>query len=402
MSDKKYIIIFLALITSGLISIAAFNYLVNPFNMFNSKNISGFNKNKPSSNLRQRLSKAYIVEKKCPENLIMGNSRALAISDTYDAWPNKKTYNYALASSSVYETLRYFQHANASCNIKTVLLGLDVLMFEKDAGVPSQFKEERLSVTNKGKKTINRIKSYLQDSVPALISLTAFRASIKTLRNQKTTNENKFYCSSAQKDHQRIIYKGGHQAFINEGNKMLFDLLSKIDTSDYMQKSLGFYSQLLKLAYDKKIRLILFIPPSHASLYETIHASGYTETFNSWKRNIITINEDMAHTLNTKAHVFYDFSGYNSITEEEIPPKEQIEVGMKWFWEAIHFKEELGYHILDRVFNHKRNNCPTPNDFGIKINIESLELHEKSQKKNRLKYIQTHTKITKNISEWKN
>lgn len=401
MTDKKYTIIFLTFFTLSMLSISTLNYLVDPFAIFNTKKITGFNKYKPESDRRQRLSKAYIVEKNCPENLIMGNSRALAISEKYDAWPNKNTYNYALTSANMYETYRYFQHASASCNIKTILLSLDVLMFEKGAGAPSQFKEERLSVTKYGKKTTNRIKSYLQDSIPALISLTAFKASIRTLRKQKTTIEKTFDCSSAQKDHQRIINKGGHYEFIKEGNRSLFKLLSNINGSHYMQLSLKFYTQFLRHAYDNNIRLILFIPPSHATLYETIHASGYINRFTQWKKNIVKINEDMSHALNTKAHDFFDFSGYNSITTEDIPLKAQRETGMKWFWEAIHFKEELGYHILDRVFNHKRNDCPTPHDFGMKISMENITTYEEIQKKARQEYIQTHTELVSSINAWK-
>lgn len=401
MTDKKYIVIFLTFITSSLVIIGIFDYLVNPFDIFNTVKIAGFNKNKPESDRRQRLSKAYIIEKECPENLIMGNSRALAISAHYDAWPGKSTYNYALSSANMYETYRYFQHASASCDIKTVLLSLDVLMFEKGAGAPSQFKEERLSVTKYGEKTTNRIKSYLQDSIPALISLTAFKASIRTLRKQKTMIEKTFDCSSAQKNHQRIINKGGHHEFINEENRGLFKLLSNINDTHHMRLSLNFYTQFLRRAYDNNIRLILFIPPSHATLYETIYASGYMNKFIQWKKNVVKINEDMSHALNTKAHEFFDFSGYNSITKEEIPLKAQRETGMKWFWEAIHFKEELGYHILDRIFNHKRNDCPTPHDFGVKISMKNIATYEEIQKKSRQEYVQTHIELVSNIKAWK-
>ena len=401
MKNKTYTISFLTLVSCGLLFIATFNYLVNPFDIFNSPNIVGFNKNKPESDLRQRLSKAYIVEKRCPENLVMGNSRALAISDNYAAWPNNKTYNYAFTSASIYEIFRYLQHANAGCHIKTVLLSIDILMFEQSTGSSLHFKERRLSVTKIGEPTKNRIKTYLQDSIPALISFAALKASINTLRNQKVTVNNKPHCSSPQKNHQRIINKGGHFNFMAETNKNALQSMSKIKPSDDMHESLSAYKQLLQLAYDKNIRLILFFPPAHASLFETIQSSSYKNRYIKWKKHILKINEELAAALNKKPYTFFDFSGYNSFTTEEIPSKQQIEIGMKWYWESLHFKEELGYHILDRVFDHKRTDCPTADDFGRKISTQNLDFLEAQQKIKRQEYINNHPEISQAIKKWK-
>lgn len=387
---------------SSLLSIIVLNYLVDPFSIFNTNKVEGFNKYKPESDRRQRLSKSYIVEKKCPENLIMGNSRALAISETYKAWASSNTYNYALSSASMYEVYRYFQHATSNCNIKTVLLSLDVLLFEKGKDISGQFKEERLSVTKQGKETKNRFKAYLQDSIPALLSTTAFKASLKTIRKQKETITKTFSCSLAQKNHQRILNKGGHFNFINKENRGLFKLLSNINSSRQMQLSLGYFSQFLQHAYVSNIRVILFFSPSHASFYETIYASGYQEKYKKWKREVVKINEKLSLSTNSKKYKLYDFSGYNSITEEEIPSPKHPEKGMKWFWESIHYKEELSYHILDRVFNNIRENCPTPKDFGKKINIANIDKFEESQKNRRLQYLKFHPLITETISKWKN
>jgi len=45
-----------------------------------------------------------------------------------------------------------------------------------------------------------------------------------------------------------------------------------------------------------------------------------------------------------------DFSGYHRYSTETIPKDEDNRIVMKWYWEAGHFKRELGERILHRVF----------------------------------------------------
>ena len=401
MKVKTYTLLFLSIASFSLIFIAIFNYLVDPFEIFNSPTITGFNKDKPAISRRERISKAYIIENNCPKNIIMGNSRALGISPEYTAWPSKPTYNYALSNASMYETYRYFQHAIANCHIQTLVLSLDFLMFEKGSGTPSQFNEQRLSVDYNGNKNKTRIKTLIQDMTTSLISQTALKSSIETIRSQKKFIKPAFQCSAPQKNYARIFNRGGQYQFMLQENRHLFDRLSKATDLSYRRKALHYYTQLLNDAYKNKINVILFIPPSHATLYEVIRASGYLTTFRAWKKEIVSVNEEVAKKFSNPAFNFFDFSGYNSFTTEEIPSADQPTKGMKWFWESLHFKEELGYHILDRIFNYHRENCITPDDFGVKISSSTINKIEKQQEQYRNAYVLNHPKLIKEISKFK-
>ena len=401
MSNKKYTIIFLVFFSLSLSMIGTLNYLVNPFDIFSMKKISGFNERKPESNQRQRLSKTYIIEKSCHENLIMGNSRALAISSDYNAWPNSKAYNYAITNASMYEMFRYFQHALASCKIRTVILNLDFIMFEKTAGHAEQFIENRLKVTAKGNSTNWRVKAYLTDSIPALFSLTAFNASINTINNQNNEQKTKFKCSAPQHDHFKIAAKGGHHPYMIETNRRVIKEFTQNHTLTDYQLALRHYENFIKMAYKNNIQLILSITPSHASFYELLQLTKFKNHFNNWLKNIISINEKTAISFNKPAFNVYNFSGYNSFTTERIPAINNIETGMSWFWESLHFKKELSYHMLDRIFDHERADCPTPSDFGVKINSINLASYTKQQIKHRQKYLKSHPDIIRQTHDWK-
>ena len=386
MSDKKYTILFLTFFTASLLAIGIVDYLVDPFEIFNSKKVVGFNKYKPESDRRQRLSKAYVIEKNCPENLIMGNSRALAIPSNYDAWPYKNIYNYAISSTSMYETFRHLQHATASCDINSVILSIDFLMFEKDAGHAAGFKEQRLKVNRDGNPTSWRIKAKLQDSIPALFSITSFKASLRTIRKQEHIQKTIPKCTAPQKDHYKIENKGGHYPFMMQTNRRVLKKFNINHDPTHYKSSLKDYSDFLKLAYKNNIKLTLLIPPSHASLYKTLDNIKVKNHFNNWIKNIVTINKNVSIFSNKTAYDIYNFSGYNSITTEEIPTKDNFKIGMNWFWESLHFKQELSYHMLDRIFNHKRLNCPTPDDFGLKINSLNMDAYFEHQQQFSDKY----------------
>lgn len=387
MSDKKYTLIILTFFVISLMGIGGFNYLVDPFEIFNSTKVAGFNQYKPESDRRQRLSKTYVIEKNCPEALIMGNSRALAIPSNYAAWPYKDIYNFAISSTSMYETYRHLQHAIASCKIKAIVLSVDFLMFEKNAGHAAGFKENRLKVTSKGNPTNWRIKAKLQDSVPALLSLTAFKASLRTVRKQKQIKESTAHCSSPQKEHYKIKNKGGHHLFMMETNRRTLKKFNTNHDPAYYNSSLNYYRNFLELAHNNNIKVILMIPPSHASLYETLFHLKVKNHFNNWVKKIIYINENVSLALDKSPYNIFNFSGYNSITTEKVPHKNAQSIGMNWFWESLHFKKELSYHILDRIFDHERPNCPTPKDFGLKINSLNLKNYNLSQQKERIKYL---------------
>jgi len=78
---------------------------------------------------------------------------------------------------------------------------------------------------------------------------------------------------------------------------------------------------------------------------------------------------DEALPQGNKAIFLWDFSQFNDYTEEAIPAKGDRQAKMRWYWEAGHFKKELGDLVLNRIFGRPGSR----EGFGILLNSENVE-----------------------------
>jgi hypothetical protein len=67
-----------------------------------------------------------------------------------------------------------------------------------------------------------------------------------------------------------------------------------------------------------------------------------------------------------------DFSGYNSMTTEPVPPSGDTTSRMKWYWESSHYRKELGDLVLDRLLEYEGTGRAIPVDFGILLTRDNL------------------------------
>ena len=147
---KKYFITLLSGVFISIAFLATFNWFVNPYNVFSSPAIKGFNALKVAAGRRGRLSKVYEVNRLQPDIIILGSSRELSIPVEPLQTDSESAYNLALANGSGYEMYRMFQHANAIHPLKTVIIGIDEGF---GGGIYENFVEERLKVDSKNQPT---------------------------------------------------------------------------------------------------------------------------------------------------------------------------------------------------------------------------------------------------------
>ena len=62
----------------------------------------------------------------------------------------------------------------------------------------------------------------------------------------------------------------------------------------------------------------------------------------------------------------WDFSGVSPETLEAIPTRGDRKTHLNYYWEAGHFKKELGNLVIDRLLGKQ-------NDFGIKLDSGNIE-----------------------------
>jgi len=106
-----------------------------------------------------------------------------------------------------------------------------------------------------------------------------------------------------------------------------------------------------------------------------------------------------AQRARKKPFPIWDFSGYNSITTEELPAIDEPTQTMKWYAESSHYSKNACVLILNRMFNPTITGKDAPNDFGVIITTENIEGHLGLIRASRKQYVETHAEDVSEIRE---
>jgi len=373
---KKYTINLLVSLLAVLLLIMGINWFVNPFDIFYSAEIEGFNKYKPALGRYERLSKTYQVRKLKPDYIILGSSRALAVPADYLVPDQMSGFNLALASGSTYEQMRMFQHAHAVNKLKRVIIGVDERL---RSDVQQDFLEGRLEVTPDGVTKVGLSRDIVQDIIAGLISSDALRASLKTIKKQPQAGIEEYL---RQDKVERVFNAGGHRQMFWNMEASVLDLFEEADSeSCYQQDDQGggadtkarhYFQAMLERAYTDTIDFYVFFPPVHARIYETWCLGGMWGQIEDTKRDIVAMVEETAQRFGKKPFPVWDFSGYNSVTTEPVPEKGDRKSLMRGYWEGSHYSRLTAGFVLDRMFG---GDAAVPDDFGVLLTGENIDEH---------------------------
>ncbi len=357
-----------------LLSIVGFNRLIDPFALYDGPMIEGLNANKPTFSSHAYMAKAVAIEGMRPSTIFLGSSRGeRGMDPLHPALNGDQRYNLSLSGGSIYEALRYFQHAHATEPLKRVVLGLGLRQFKHADQVSSSFTEERLSVSVEG---VAQNRSWLSADLAVIASLDSITASIETLWKQ---DETPHLLLHGEYNPQRLIedmtnhradFLSNEKSYIN-GNYSDFSLTDNKDEDS----TLNHYRKLLTTAYRDNIDLKIFIYPCHARQWEALSVAGLWNEWEQWKHQLVTLNESVAAEQGKRPFALWDFSGYNAYTTEEAPATGDIATQMQWYWESSHYKKELGDLVLDQIFSYSHLDRIIDKDFGVQLTSKNIELH---------------------------
>ena len=378
-SLKKYNLMFLAMLFSFLLAVCIFNYFVDPYWIYQTARIEGVNKNKPVFEKHIRLSRAHVVNKLKPSGIILGTSRAeFGIDPNHSGWETNNVYNSSIPAATLYELMRYFEHAIAIGSLSQAVISLDFLIFNIEVPNGKDLIEDRLNVSSDG--SINYFASYV-DIPRTLLSIDAIIASYTTLAGQHLDS---MWLENGQRNWhynaKNIIEKGGHRnAFLSVEEVYLNSAwfpepceAYRFTDSQSGRSTWNYYSKILALAHKNKIDLRIVLSPSHARLWENMDAVGLWNKFEIWKTNLVKLNELVAEEYKSNPFPLWDFAVYHELTSEQVPEIDD-KSKMKWYWESSHYKPELGSIMLDRVFLNSNDSLFF--DFGTKLNSNILNSH---------------------------
>jgi len=398
---QRYVLGLSLLVGGGLVVVAAFNALVNPFNLYTGVRITGFNEYKSELAKNSRLSKAAELRRQQPDCLILGSSRAqTGLDPAQPAWAQCRAFNLAHAGGTLYESMRYFQQAVAIQRPREVVLALDLFMFNVYRKTLPGFSEERLMVNADDTPNPDWLRSYLHDVFTNLLSWHALKASWKTAIQSRQRPgrgpEDGFWeysridLSAPSRRGQREAFRRNEQAFLT--THWFPSPRRRFATHD-PESGADIYNSMrtiLKIAHRSGARLHLLVSPAHARQWEALQQAGLWQEFEDWKRMLVRLNDEEARIAGRSPFSLWDFSGFNAYTTESVPAEDDREHPMRWYWESSHFRKELGDLVLKIVLGRQDAVRETVADFGVRLDAANLDVQLAAIRAARSRWQQSH------------
>ena len=150
---KNFSLIFLSTISLLMLTVGLFNYVIDPYGVFNAFYLPKFNDVKKNKPYNDHLYKPLDIIRIKPKTIIMGTSKVKQginpdnISSEIITNSNYQNpvYNLGLNGANIYEVKRYLEHTIATTpDLSLVVLGLDFTMFNKLNQNKITFKENRI------------------------------------------------------------------------------------------------------------------------------------------------------------------------------------------------------------------------------------------------------------------
>lgn len=389
LSQSRYLVLWACLVGAGVGLAALVNLVVDPYGIYNFGVKRGLNEIKPHAGANGIMAKAYQVQRVKPRTLVLGNSRAeVGFNPESRAWPQalQPVYNLALPGTGPITSLRYLEHAAAVKKPVTVVLGVDFMDFlvREDAGPyraegKSLPMERRLLVTRSGRPNPDYLQQRVEDFSATVLSLDALIHSISTVNAQhaRTPADLTERGFNPMRDYEGIAKREGYHAMFRQRDQENARAYLRRPKNIYVggkmsSPQLEVLRRIIAVCQEQNAELQMVIYPYHAHLLEIFHEAGLWPVFEEWKRALARIAAEANRSRDVSLVQLWDFSGYNAISVEPVPEPTDLTTATHWYWEAGHFKQELGDVMLQRMFAEPDRLADAA--IGVKLTPENVEL----------------------------
>jgi len=386
-SHKRFLRILAAAFLLVCILGAGVNYLVDPYSLFGSRRIPGFNELKPAAAERGRVIKPYMASRAKPKVVIGGNSRPeMGLNPRSTCWEDidQPVFNMGIPGAGVFMQTRYVQHAVESGKAQRVLLGVDFFDFLVDASKPTgdidwdhlgEAFDGRLNLDAREGGGTPMTLQRAEDILSGLFSLAALVDSIVTItsqhdKNAATRHEDGF---NPGLDYRPIIRNEGQAVLFSQKNlelrkQLQQDNLGVLDVHGGQTVSLLALRRFLDWADTREVDVVLFINPYHSDYLVQIEMAGKWSLLEDWKRQLASIATEHDVPL-------WDFNAFDQYSTESPPLPKDKQTELNWFWEPAHYRHELGDLMLASMLNRQCGIDAPPKRIGVEITEPTLQRH---------------------------
>lgn len=376
---RRYLVYFIVSALCTALGLAAINWKVDPYGIFQTQGLLAKGEIKPLLILNERVFKSVRLAREKLDVVVLGTSRAdIGIDPAHLATGGRRAANLATFDQPINETLRLFEMVSAQRDLKSVVIGLDFFTFNALRPMPSDFVADNFAALR---------------PVQLAFSVTTTLDSWKHHKQKTPQPGDCCYSNGARLPTPPVM---GHYRshFMNSEKLYLQSKYLPAPTCSFAISATGQSStlqdmrSLIAQAYARHIALTLFISPSHARQWEVIATAGLMESWENWKRALVQINTEEAQRARRAPFPLWDFSGYNAISTEAVPAEGDMKSAMRWYSDSSHYTIALGNLLLDRMAGIAVKQLP--DDFGVLLNPATLENQLAAVRRGHVRYRDTH------------
>lgn len=349
MKYKRYNKNLLFFTLATLLLIVSFNFLIDPYHVFNAPKFEKINATK-NHTINHNMSKFYAAKLANPTVLLIGTSRTAHVHPKYlqKYFPNEKIYNLAIPGSGIVSQKDNIEYFIKHHKIKAIVYGVDFFAFNPTNNVPNS------------KEKIRYSDDFTKDYMDSLLSIRTLRKSIKTLRdNIKGKYQHLDYeigWDTYENDYLLIQNKG--IPYIEAKTSIELQTLSTQEKHfnyapfkepSSIAKPLEDIEKIVQLCKENGVALRMFISPIYAPIVDIIYNKGYDKSYHFWKREL------------AKYGSVYDFSGYNSVTKN-----------IANYIDGSHYQTALAESIFAKIFHD--TSIEVANDFGVVLSVQNIDM----------------------------
>lgn len=334
--------------------------------------------------------KTYAAYRYQPEVVFLGSSRTeIGLPTDSPLFSGKRVFNLAISGASTGDAANMLQHTGFFHRPEIVVWGLDYGW---------QFRE-KTGNTDFNKELIAQGATY-----PLWRALLNIKRSVSMAMTGETLN---ILLGKSEQSCKSLLAYYGHKSsecldviMKNEGGteKAFAEVLKKKEPLENPADVTATIQLLDQVAGDycqNGTVLRFYIQPIHA-LAELSYWATLGKDLDNWKRALVQMVD--AQRQGGCDIRLVDFSGFNSITTEEIP---QVtgKADMQHYWEQSHYRSEVGLRILEELLaTDEKDGKGANNTFGVELRGDTIEQHLLNFHNSRQQYIADHPKETINIS----
>lgn len=375
---RRYLLTLTTALCGFVLFVASANVFVDPYMLFDVVRLEGFNDIKSRAGQRGVVVRRQLISAQRPRALIVGNSRAeVGFDPRHPSWRSdvKPVVNAAVPGAGVGVARRMVEHAFAVGRPAVLIVGLDFVDFrvKSDSSdraeiLPRSGDPPRWDVGLREYLSAGMTVDALSDSILTVVSQRnrysemvtsdGFNPMLDYIRIAKTEGYGTLFLQR-NRENARIYYEGPKEVVPVHGR------------SEAVRNLMA----LIEVARSRDTEVHLVIYPYHAHILELFRMTGLWPAFERWKRELVEVVAafDVDSDRPPIRLKLWDFSGYSQYATEPVPKHGDRKSVVQWYWEAGHFKKELGDVLLKRVLAGITQD--STDSFGVVLSRQNIDRH---------------------------